>query len=330
MWHFLITDLAPPADPLAETGLPRLPSLEALLASGRVVARTPTWRHHLLALAGQPWPAASEVPVAAHLAAAAGLVGGGTPAFGIGVAADSVSPENAPAAAWAVAAPVRCVAGLDHVQLQALGAPLAPEVVAGFNAALGGPSGQLHATPQATLWSFPAPLAVSTHDPAALVGHDVGPCLPTGPDAAVLRRWMTEAQMWLHGAGEPAAVNGLWPWGLGTAEQAANPPTLPWSVEGADAWARSLPRSAVAAPARDAGPGAWPAATRVALWQLAEHAGPAGAFAAADEAWSGAIAAALRDNDRVGVWLAGRCHELRATDRWRFWRRWHTPRPWWQ
>lgn len=319
MWHFLITDLAAPAGTTAEELLPRLPRLEALLAQGRVVAQAPTWRHHLLALAGHAWPATQEVPVAAHLAAAAGLGGAGEGA------AETRSLAT-PIAAWAVAAPVRCVAGLDHVQLQALGAPLSPALVAAFNAALGGPAGCLHATPQATLWSFAQPLAVTTQDPAALVGHDVGPCLPAGPEAAVLRRWMTEAQMWLHSAGEPLGVNGLWPWGLGAAEQAANPPSLPWAVEGEDAWVAALPRAPVVGTA-------WvglPPPKRVVLWRLADHAGPAGAFAAADEAWSATLRAALLANGRASLWLAGRCHELRATDRWRFWRRWHTPRPWWQ
>ncbi len=311
MWHFLITDLVTPAQATAEEFLPRLPRLEALLARGRVVGQSPSWRHHLLALAGQPWPAEREVPVGAHLAAAAGL-----PA----------------AAGWAVAAPVRCVAGLDHVQLQGLGAPLSAALVADFNAALGGPSGQLHLTAHASLWSFPQPLAVTTHDPVPLVGHDVGPCLPAGPDAAALRRWMTEAQMWLHGAGEPGRVNSLWPWGVGSAADAASPPTLPWAVEGPDSWVATLPRTpAVAnAAAEGAAPIVTRETTRVTLWRLADHASAAGAFAAADVAWSEALQAALRERGALTVWLAGRCHELRAADRWRFWRRWHTPRPWWQ
>ena len=306
MWHFLITDLVAPAQATAEERLPRLPQLEALLARGRVTAKAPSWRHHLLALAGQPWPAEREVPVAAHLAAAAGL-----PA----------------AAGWAVATPVRCVAGLDHVQLQGLGAPLSAALVGEFNAALGGPSGQLHANTHANLWSFPQPLAVTTHDPAPLVGHDVGPCLPAGPDAAALRRWMTEAQMWLHGAGEPGRVNSLWPWGVGNAADAASPPTLPWVVEGADLWVAALPCAPSAATAAAKTPRV---ADRVTLWRVAEHASEAGAFAAADAAWSDQVRHALRERGALTVWLAGHCHELRAADRWRFWRRWHTPRPWWQ
>ena len=308
MWHFLITDLVPPAQATAEELLPRLPRLEALLARGRVVTRAPSWRHHLLALAGPTWPIEREVPVGAHLAAAAGLPGSaGIPA----------------AAGWAVASPVRCVAGLDHVQLQGLGAPLSAALVAEFNADLGGPSGQLHATPYANLWSFSQPLAVTTHEPAPLVGHDVGPCLPAGPDAAALRRWMTEAQMWLHGAGEPERMNSLWPWGVGKAADAASPPTLPWAVEGEDAWVAALPRVTEASATESR-------ATRVTLWHLADQASATGAFAAADAAWSAALQSALRERGAATVWLAGRCHELSAADRWRFWRRWHTPRPWWQ
>jgi hypothetical protein len=95
-------------------------------------------------------------------------------------------------------------------------------------------------------------------------------------------------------------------------------PSLPWAVEGEDAWVAALPRGNVAS------------AERVTLWRLADHAGPAGAFAAADEQWTERLAAAVREHDRVGLWLAGRCHVLQRADRWRFWRRWHTPRPWWQ
>jgi hypothetical protein len=306
MWHVLITDLVPPAQATAADLLPRLPQLETLLARGRAISRAPSWRHHLLALAGQPCPADREVPVGAQLAAAAGL-----PA----------------AAGWAVVTPVRCVAGLDHVQLQGFGAPLSAALLARFNAELGGPAGQLHATPYANLWSFSKPLAVTTHDPAPLVGHDVGPCLPAGPDAAALRRWMTEAQMWLHAAGEPQRVNSLWPWGVGTAADAATPPTLPWAVEGEDAWVAALPRG-TKTPAAESR--AARMATRVTLWRLADYASAAGAFAAADAAWSEALQTALRERGAATVWLAGRCHELRAADRWRVWRRWHTPRPWWQ
>jgi hypothetical protein len=311
MWHFLITDLVAPAQSTVEEFLPRLPRLEALLARGRVTAEMPSWRHQLLALAGQPWSAEREVPVGAHLAAAAGLP---------------------PAAGWAVATPVRCVAGLDHVQLQELGSSLSAALVAEFNATLGGPSGQLHVTPHANLWSFPQPLAVTTHDPAPLVGHDVGPCLPAGSDAAVLRRWMTEAQMWLHGAGEPGRVNSLWPWGVGTAADAASPPSLPWAVEGADPWVAALPCTSAAANAgaEKTAPSVTDEITRVTLWRLADHASAGGAFAAADAAWSDQLMHALRERGAITVWLAGRCHELHAADRWRFWRRWHTPRPWWQ
>jgi hypothetical protein len=119
---------------------------------------------------------------------------------------------------------------------------------------------------------------------------------------------------------------------VGSAADAASPPTLPWAVEGADPWVAALPyRSAAAnAAAEKAAPSVTDETTRVTLWRLADHASEVGAFAAADAAWSAALQTALSERGALTVWLAGRCHELRAADRWRFWRRWHTPRPWWQ
>ncbi len=307
MWHFLITDLAAPASALRAETLPRLPLLEARLARGRrLPARTPTWRHRLLALAGQPAATECDIPVGAHLAAAAGLVG----------------PTDA--ASWAVATPVRLVAGLDHVQLGAVQPSLPAAWVEAYNAALAGATvgvaegGQLHASAAACLWSFAEPLLVKTYDPVPLVGHDIGPCLPVGPDAARLQRWMTEAQMWLHGFDAATErTNGLWPWGVGGTVAASALPVLPWRVAGADVWINALPVAAGAPPAR------------ITLWQLAEYAGAAGAFAVADAAWLSQLEATLVEHGRATVWLAGAAHELALTDRWRVWRRWRSVTPWW-
>ena len=314
MWHFLITDLMPPADERAEHLRPRLPGLEARLAGGRRTATTPSWRHELVALAAAAspsgpatsgktdWPA-GEWPTGCDLAAAAGVL------------------HEAPA--WAVVSPVRLAAGLDHVQMGQVLPPLPAAVVAAFNRDFGATDGVLVPSGGQWLWALPQPLAVVANDPHGLSGHDAGPRLPQGADAARVRRWMTEAQMWLHGQDSPGGANALWPWGFGVAAAFADRPARPWPVAGADDWVRSWPvaDAATQGPAAD---------TRVALWRLADHAGPAGAFAAADVAWCAAIDAALATAGQVTVWLAGTRHELRASDRWRFWRRWHTPRPWWQ
>jgi hypothetical protein len=223
-----------------------------------------------------------------------------------------------------VATPVRLVAGLDHVQLAAVRPSLPVAWMEAYNAALGGATagvaegGQLHAGTEACLWSFAEPLAVTTCDPVPLVGHDIGPCLPAGPDAARLQRWMTEAQMWLHGfAAAAERTNGLWPWGVGSTVAASDLPILPWRVADADGWVRALP-VAVGAPRAP-----------ITCWRLAEYAGATGAFAAADAAWLQRLEAALAKHGRATLWLAGVTHELARTDRWQVWRRWRPVTPWW-
>lgn len=63
--------------------------------------------------------------------------------------------------------------------------------------------------------------AVSTLEPARWAGGDVAVALPRGPEAASLRRFLSEIEMWMHAhelnegrrrRGEPP-VTTLWPWG---------------------------------------------------------------------------------------------------------------------
>lgn len=325
MWHFLITDLVPPADDRAEHLRPRLPGLESRLAGGRRVATSPSWRHELVVLAEAACPSGAagrkpgespprersslDWPTGADLAAAAGCL------------------HEAPA--WAVVSPVRMAAGLDHVQLGQVLPPLATEVVADFNRDFGATDGVLVPSGSHLLWALPQPWAVTASDPQGLSGHDVGPRLPQGVDAARVRRWMTEAQMWLHAKDSPGGANALWPWGFGDASAVSPRPAWPWPVEGADDWVRAWPTAPGTVTPGTVTHGS-AGGSRVVLWRLADHAGPSGAFAAADIAWCAAIDAALAAVGHVSVWLAGTRHELRASDRWHFWRRWHTPRPWWQ
>jgi hypothetical protein len=313
MSQFVITDLARPADGTVD-GLPRLPRLEARLALATRTAAQPDWRRQVLALAGNALAVEHDVPVGAVLAAQAGLA---TP----------------PGTQWAVATPVRLAAGMDHVQLQAAPVAFPAAWVVPFNAAFADAGLALHAAGDHWLWSVAQPLAVRTHDPAPLVGHDIGPCLPTGVDGGKLRRLVTEAQMWLHGAGEqrlggcsPAPAgselpNAFWPWGFGVTTALAE---VPLQYTGRDPWALAVCRGGDGAP-------------RLVTWTLEEHgqaASGAGidAFSAADAAWSAGLGAAVREAGAADLWLDGRAWQLSRADAWqplRRLRRWRGTAPWW-
>lgn len=310
MSQFVITDLARPADGTVD-GLPRLPRLEARLALATPAAAQADWRRQVLALAGALPAADRDVPVGAVLAAQAGLA---TPA----------------GAQWAVATPVRLLAGMDHVQLQAAPVAFPAAWVAPFNAAFADAGLALHAAGDHWLWCLAQPLDVRTQDPAPLVGHDIGPCLPTGADGGRLRRLLTEAQMWLHAAGEEALMgvsgpdlpNAFWPWGFGTD---TGPVDVPLQYAGLDPWARAVCRGGSAAP-------------RLVTWTLEAHAGTpqdtgGDAFAAADAAWSAGLEAAVREAGTAELWLDGRAWRLSRADAWqplRRLRRWRGAAPWWQ
>lgn len=310
MSQFVITDLARPADGTVD-GLPRLPRLEARLALATRTAAPPDWRRQVLALAGAAPATERDVPVGAVLAAQAGL---------------AARAE----AQWAVATPVRLVAGMDHVQLQAAPVAFPAAWVSPFNAAFAEAGVTLHAAGDHWLWRLALPLEVRTQDPAPLVGHDIGPCLPTGADGGRLRRLLTEAQMWLHAAGEEGLggvsgaglPNAFWPWGFGTSSA---PAAVPLQYAGLDPWARAVCRGGSAAP-------------RLVTWTLEEQAGTAqragvDAFTAADAAWTAGLEAAVREAGAAELWLDGRAWRLSRADAWqplRRLRRWRGAAPWWQ
>ena len=79
------------------------------------------------------------------------------------------------------------------------------------------------------------PLRIATYAPALVVGRDILGFLPEGPDAALVKRLMTELQMILHregGAADESGVNSVWIWGAGPPPRPA-PAALPplWSDE---------------------------------------------------------------------------------------------------
>lgn len=128
---------------------------------------------------------------------------------------------------WWLATPVHLEAALDHVRLTnvlalspadwtALAASYRSDFAAAPLELVGGrgPNGFLFAD---------RAIDARTTDPARAIGRDVHGALPTGADAAPIKRTMTEIQMWLHthplnvereAQGRPP-VNALWIWGGG-------------------------------------------------------------------------------------------------------------------
>ena len=80
---------------------------------------------------------------------------------------------------------------------------------------------------------FDVPLHVTTQDPDRVLGHHIEEFLPTGPDAARLRRLMSETEMWLFERARPALVNGLWLWGGGAVRTSPDLPNLKTAGEDA-------------------------------------------------------------------------------------------------
>jgi hypothetical protein len=154
---------------------------------------------------------------------------------------------------WMHAEPVHLAAGLDRLTLVPLageGATTESERVQLRDALqphLRSCGLALHEAGEAWFVAAEEPLRVETACPEA-AGEDLDDALPRGPDAAVLRRTMTELQMLLHehpvniaraGRHLPA-VNCLWFWGNGTVETAPAQ-ALPGGF-GDDAYLRGLYR----------------------------------------------------------------------------------------
>lgn len=130
---------------------------------------------------------------------------------------------------WLHAEPVHFVAGLDRLSFLDLRttAPLtSAERVALFDTMRGEfGTGDLALCAFGDAWFIRAASALraSTSSPDAAAANELQSVMPDGPDAPVIRRFMTEMQMVLHDhpvnqqrarSGLPA-VNAIWPWGGG-------------------------------------------------------------------------------------------------------------------
>ncbi|MCC7198340.1 MAG: hypothetical protein IT483_02390 [Gammaproteobacteria bacterium] len=311
-----VTDFPHPGS-LAEP--PRLPALERLLARAETPPEAvPDWRRWVQQQVGIR-VAGATLPVARIARGREGH--------------------------WLLATPVHLMAGLERVHLHpegalALDAGERAALERSFTASFGEAGMRLEFDERGECYiEMPHGIDATTRDPAEATGRIVDEYMPTGADAGLLKRLMTEIQMWLHvqplNAAREAAgrltVNALWLWGAAPGEPAVTlPASLPvlWST---DAYLVGLWRAAGEAVQ---GPG-----EAVSLWlgrgarrtaatlSLATMGMTAAGLPGTDRDWFEALlqAFAMRRLDEVELWITGRAVLLAQRDRWRVWRR---VRPW--
>lgn len=227
----ILTDLYLERESAAWGGAPRLTALETVLTRG-VLRETSDWRAWMCHRANLP---AKRVPVAAiaRLARPAGA-------------------RSTESGQWWLAQCVHLEAGVGRVYMSAARSMLTPEewngLQLGFEATFAAAGYRLvdGLGSEAYLFST-ADLECDTVDPARVLGGDVLGALPSGRDASVLKRLMTEIQMWLHDhpvniareARGVESVNALWIWGGGRLPTRAAITTLP-VLRSDDAFLRGL------------------------------------------------------------------------------------------
>jgi len=294
--YCVVEDLSPLE---AAPELARLPNLERLIARADRLQVAPDWR----AWASAPFGvnANAPVPVARTVAASHGIATTG--------------------ASWFLATPVKLVAAIDHVRLDASGAIAleqgAREALAREHARdFAGTAFALLATPTGLLLRGPDDIDVDTHDPGPWAGRDVSAVLPRGRDSALLLRHMTELQMWLHSRGQsrPTGANALWCWGgaPGNLPQPARRPALQTDDEYLNALSRLTSVDA--------------SAETLATYRFAGLGAERDPFAEAERRWFQPLARAVSRGRAAELWYAGSVYRL---SRWQSLRRWRRPRPWW-
>ncbi len=230
----------------------RAPSLERLLACADATYDTMDWRADALAvltpasmLTLGAGPARGSVPplqLAPLALRASGTVPGATSDGAV-----------LPAAAWVcLATPVHYLAELSNVRFAGdgilrLDAAEAAALAQDFNALWRGAGVQMWAQARRLVCGFDAPLEVITQDPESARGRHLHGFLPTGRDAARLRRLMSEIEMWLfehavNGRRKTQSmlpISGLWLWGGGAPLDSL--PAVQGGVAGDDVLAEAYP-----------------------------------------------------------------------------------------
>ena len=246
-----------------------------------------------------------------------------------------------------VATPVHWLAGMSSVNMPpdgilALEPAEAGALAADFNRRFGGGGTRLQVGREAELLCvFNAPLRVETSAPEELLHRDVWSFMPRGPDAARVRRLMSEIEMWLfdHPVNESRrrreapAVSGLWLWGGGAAD--AQLPVVDGWTAGNDplfaAFAAQAHYPVSAGPGVSGGSGAsGGSGVRAGSGVVVIGEWPGSpAWREAEQRWLAPAVGQLRSARLKRLDLSGgdRCFSVSARGIRRFWRR---PRPWWE
>ncbi len=235
------------------------------------------------------------------------------------------------------ATPVHYVAEMSNVRLPADGivtlqGPEAETLCADFNRLWSDAGIRLMTGRCAGLFCvLDRPLAVVTGDPENVLDQHLAEHLPTGADAARLRRLMSEIEMWLfeHAvnrqrmARAESTLNGLWLWGQGP-PLAALPPVEGWAA-GDDPFFRAFAMppdpTGTAAPAGGASVREMPGVVAIGAQPGSD------AWRELQSGWLEGSLAALRAGriDEIRLSAGSRCFRVSRGSRWRWWRR---PRAW--
>lgn len=235
-----------------------------------------------------------------------------------------------PDARWVcVATPVHWTAGMSSVTMPADGVvALAPSeaarLAADFNRAFGTTTERMSVCGDSLLLcAFDRPLEVMTHAPDAVEGGDPFGFQPSGPDGPVLRRLMSEIEMWLfdhainraRSAEARRTITGLWLWGGGATAAAALAAGV-WAA-GDDVLCAAFSRAEQWPDPAENGVVVSALQPGMPQWQELE------------QRWLAPAVAALRTGriTRLELSAAERRFTVRHAPLYRFWRR---RRPWWE
>ena len=279
--------------------------LERLLARGRPGSCTTDWRaealHTIAPEAGAPPPIA---------ATAIRALGGAVGVWGC------------------VATPIHFVAGMSAVSMPPdgrlrLSADDAAALAADFNRVFGAEARLVVGRAAVLLCVFDRAFEVVTHDPDTMAGRDVFAFQAAGPDAAPLRRLMSEMEMWLfdHDLNRARAaralrpISGLWLWGGGRLDSA--PPNVRGWTAGKDPFFAAFGDQAQFPPAAGAG-----------VVVCDDHPGSC-TWVGVERDWLEPAVSALRARriQRIELSCGARRWRVDTVRNWRVWRR---PRPWWE
>jgi hypothetical protein len=249
-----------------------------------------------------------------------------------GVAAAALYAARGPVdgASVFLATPVHYLAEMTNVRLPAGGVltlrgPEAEALAADFNRIWNGAGIRLLSGRSAGLFCvFDRPIEAASVDPGDVLDRHIAEHLPTGAAAPLLRRLMSEIEMWLfeHAVnrtriadGAPA-LTGLWLWGGGPAVTSL-PPVNGWTA-GEDPLFNAFS-------ARPEEPQRGPAAGVAVI--AAEPGTPE--WRERELGWLARSVAELRAGriERLDLSAGHRCFSVTAGWSWRAWR---SPRPWWE